>query len=85
MDYKFIILYLKNITLFFTFSDSDGWPLDMHNRRILAMAAAQQLQESDHDDYRETGANGAAFIRSIALIVRTLDYLNLILYFLISC
>jgi hypothetical protein len=65
----------------FTLSDvrpvffSGGWtitgtPLDLHDPRILAVAAAQRhLLEAEYDEYAATNASGAAFCRSAALIV----------------
>ncbi|KAE8720463.1 RING/FYVE/PHD zinc finger superfamily protein isoform 3 [Hibiscus syriacus] len=52
----------------------EGWtlsgaPLDLHDPRILAMAAAEQ---ADYDEYADTNASGAAFCRSAALILRSL-------------
>nr|CAD1826439.1 unnamed protein product [Ananas comosus var. bracteatus] len=52
---------------------SGGWTvngtLDLHDPRILAMAAAQhQFLEAEYDDYAATNASGAAFCRSAALI-----------------
>nr|CAD1839300.1 unnamed protein product [Ananas comosus var. bracteatus] len=52
---------------------SGGWTvngtLDLHDPRILAMAAAQhQCLEAEYDDYAATNASGAAFCRSAALI-----------------
>jgi Protein of unknown function (DUF3675) len=54
---------------------SGGWtitgtPLDLHDPRILAVAAAQRrLLEAEYDEYSATNASGAAFCRSAALIV----------------
>ncbi|RRT63908.1 hypothetical protein B296_00009662 [Ensete ventricosum] len=47
-----------------------GTPLDLHDPRLLAMAAAQRhLLEAEYDEYAATNASGAAFFRSAALIV----------------
>ncbi|KAK3036237.1 hypothetical protein RJ639_030779 [Escallonia herrerae] len=57
---------------------SGGWtiagtPLDLHDPRLLAMAAAERhLLEAEHDEYDESGASGAAFCRSAALILMAL-------------
>lgn len=57
---------------------SDGWtiagtPLDLHDPRVLAMAAAERrLLESDYDEYADSSASGAAFCRSAALILMAL-------------
>lgn len=57
------------------FCCSGGWtisgaPLDLHDPRMLAMAAAQRhFLEADYDEYSDTNANGAAFCRSAALVV----------------
>lgn len=54
---------------------SGGWtitgaPLDLHDPRILAMAAAQRhFLEAEYDEYAATNASGAAFCRSAVLIV----------------
>ncbi|XP_057480572.1 uncharacterized protein LOC130767663 [Actinidia eriantha] len=58
--------------------DMSGWtiggtPLDLHDPRLLAMAAAERhLLESDYDEYADTNASGAAFCRSAALILMAL-------------
>lgn len=57
------------------FSLSGSWtisgnPLDLHDPRLLAMAAAERnLLEAEYDEYADTNADGAAFFRSAALIV----------------
>ncbi|XP_040987969.1 uncharacterized protein LOC121235673 isoform X4 [Juglans microcarpa x Juglans regia] len=57
---------------------SEGWtisgtPLDLHDPRLLAMAAAERhLLEADYDDYADTSAGGAAFCRSAAIILMAL-------------
>ncbi|KAJ1696685.1 RING/FYVE/PHD zinc finger superfamily protein [Rhynchospora pubera] len=57
---------------------SGGWtitgtPLDLHDPRILAVAAAQRrLLEAEYDEYAATNASGAAFCRSAALILMAL-------------
>ncbi|KAJ7978427.1 RING/FYVE/PHD zinc finger superfamily protein [Quillaja saponaria] len=57
---------------------SEGWtisgtPLDLHDPRLLAIAAAErQLLEAEYDDYADTSASGAAFCRSAALILMAL-------------
>ncbi|KAF3647130.1 putative DNA excision repair protein ERCC-1-like [Capsicum annuum] len=53
---------------------SGGWTvagtqLDLHDPRLLAMAAAERhLLEADYDEYADSSASGAAFCRSAALI-----------------
>lgn len=65
-------------SLFSNLSYSEAWtvsgaPLDLHDPRILAMAAAERhLLEAEYDEYADTNASGAAFCRSAALIVRQL-------------
>ncbi|KAJ3696407.1 hypothetical protein LUZ61_000112 [Rhynchospora tenuis] len=50
-----------------------GTPLDLHDPRILAVAAAQRrLLEAEYDEYAATNASGAAFCRSAALILMAL-------------
>ncbi|WOL02693.1 hypothetical protein Cni_G11412 [Canna indica] len=57
---------------------SGGWtirgtPLDLHDPRLLAMAAAQRhFLEAEYDEYAATNASGAAFFRSAALILMAL-------------
>jgi Protein of unknown function (DUF3675) len=70
-----ISAYFLMLGLFFS---SGGWtitgtPLDLHDPRILAVAAAQRrLLEAEYDEYAATNASGAAFCRSAALIVSSL-------------
>ncbi|GMQ10643.1 hypothetical protein CsSME_00053567 [Camellia sinensis var. sinensis] len=58
--------------------DISGWtlsgtPLDLHDPRLLAMAAAERhLLEAEYDEYADTNSNGAAFCRSAALILMAL-------------
>ncbi|CAM0945539.1 unnamed protein product [Alopecurus aequalis] len=50
-----------------------GNRLDLHDTRILAMAAAQhRLLEDEYDEYAATNNNAAAFCRSIFLILMAL-------------
>ncbi|CAL5441584.1 unnamed protein product [Camellia sinensis] len=50
-----------------------GTPLDLHDPRLLAMAAAERhLLEAEYDEYADTNSNGAAFCRSAALILMAL-------------
>ncbi|KAK6920876.1 Protein of unknown function DUF3675 [Dillenia turbinata] len=50
-----------------------GTPLDLHDPRLLAMAAAEhRFLEAEYDEYAETNASGAAFCRSAALILMAL-------------
>nr|CAB3447002.1 unnamed protein product [Digitaria exilis] len=50
-----------------------GTHLDLHDPRILAMAAAQHsLLEDEYDEYTATNNNAAAFCRSIFLILMAL-------------
>ncbi|KAM7480023.1 hypothetical protein LguiA_028236 [Lonicera macranthoides] len=61
-----------------TIDISGGWtiggtPLDLHDPRLLAMAAAERhLAEAEYDEYEDTNASGAAFCRSAALILMAL-------------
>ncbi|KAG2675596.1 hypothetical protein I3760_12G012100 [Carya illinoinensis] len=61
-----------------SFDISEGWtisgiPLDLHDPRLLAMAAAERhLLEVQYDDYADSSASGAAFCRSAALILMAL-------------
>ncbi|CAN1795553.1 Probable E3 ubiquitin ligase SUD1 [Linum perenne] len=51
----------------------NGSPLDLHDPRILAMAAAERhLLDDEYDEYADGSANGAAFCRSAALILMAL-------------
>lgn len=53
-------------------------PFDPRDPRNLAIAAAQQqLLEAEYGEYAENSANGAAFCRSAALIVRRASLLLL--------
>ncbi|XP_042488643.1 uncharacterized protein LOC122068802 isoform X2 [Macadamia integrifolia] len=48
-------------------------PLDLHDPRLLAMAAAERhFLEAEYDEYAATNASGAAFFRSAALILMAL-------------
>ncbi|OVA09002.1 zinc finger protein [Macleaya cordata] len=50
-----------------------GTPLDLHDPRLLAMAAAERhFLEAEYDEYAATNASGAAFCRSAALILMAL-------------
>lgn len=50
-----------------------GTPLDLHDPRLLAMAAAERrLLESEYDEYDDSNSSGAAFCRSAALILMAL-------------
>lgn len=57
---------------------SEGWaitgtPLDLHDPRLLAVAAAQRhFLDSEYDEYAARNASGAAFCRSAALILMAL-------------
>ncbi|MCL7034046.1 hypothetical protein MKW94_023152 [Papaver nudicaule] len=61
-----------------TIDISGGWtisgtPLDLHDPRLLAMAAAERhFLEAEYDEYAATNASGAAFCRSAALILMAL-------------
>ncbi|KAJ4824206.1 hypothetical protein Tsubulata_013062 [Turnera subulata] len=61
-----------------TIDIGEGWtiagtPLDLHDPRILAMAAAERhFLEAEYDEYADTSASGAAFCRSAALILMAL-------------
>ncbi|KAF8378449.1 hypothetical protein HHK36_029789 [Tetracentron sinense] len=56
-------------------SGNGGWtisgnPLNLHDPRLLAMAAAERnILEAEYDEYASTNASGAAFCRSVALIL----------------
>lgn len=55
-----------------------GTPFDPQDPRNLAIAAAQQeLLEAEYGESAENSANGAAFCRSAALIVRSAPLLLL--------
>lgn len=64
--------------MFSNLSYSEAWtvsgaPLDLHDPRLVAMAAAERhLLDAEYDEYADTNASGAAFCRSAALIVRHL-------------
>ncbi|KAL9433573.1 hypothetical protein AB3S75_028415 [Citrus x aurantiifolia] len=50
-----------------------GAPLDLHDPRLVAMAAAERhLLDAEYDEYADTNASGAAFCRSAALILMAL-------------
>lgn len=50
-----------------------GTPLDLHDPRLVAMAAAERhLLDAEYDEYADTNASGAAFCRSAALILMAL-------------
>ena len=50
--------------------------MDLHDPRVLAMAAAQRrFLEAEYDEYAATNASGAAFCRSAALIVSPVSLL----------
>lgn len=59
---------------------SEGWAvsetsLDLHDPRLLAMAAAERhFLEAEYDEYADASANGTAFCRSAALIVRLVTF-----------
>ncbi|KAJ8772981.1 hypothetical protein K2173_028158 [Erythroxylum novogranatense] len=61
-----------------TIDIGEGWtiagtPLDLHDPRILAMAAAERhFLEAEYDEYADSSASGAAFCRSAALILMAL-------------
>ncbi|GAB4845475.1 hypothetical protein Ancab_038883 [Ancistrocladus abbreviatus] len=61
-----------------TIDISGGWtisgaPLDLNDPRLLAVAAAErQLLEADYNEYADTNASGAAFCRSVALVLLAL-------------
>ncbi|GAA0153726.1 ubiquitin-protein ligase [Lithospermum erythrorhizon] len=51
----------------------DGNPMDLHDPRILAMAAAEHhFLDADYDEYADSSASGSAFCRSTALILLAL-------------
>ncbi|KAK4374572.1 hypothetical protein RND71_005249 [Anisodus tanguticus] len=50
-----------------------GTQVDLHDPRLLAMAAAERrLLEANYDEYADSNASGAAFCRSAALILMAL-------------
>lgn len=51
-----------------------GTPLDLHDPRLLAMAAAdhRRFLDAEYDEYADSNASGAAFCRSAALILMAL-------------
>uniref|UniRef100_A0A2P2L6M7 Membrane associated ring finger 1 8 n=2 Tax=Rhizophora mucronata TaxID=61149 RepID=A0A2P2L6M7_RHIMU len=61
-----------------TIDIGEGWtiagtPLDLHDPRILAMAAAERnFLEAEYDEYADTSENRAAICRSAALILMAL-------------
>jgi len=47
--------------------------MDLHDPRLVAMAAAdRRLLEAEYDEYSDPNASGAAFCRSVALILMAL-------------
>jgi hypothetical protein len=73
--YKFLFFFLLIFAFFLISSSGGDWTisgnrLDLHDPRILAMAAAQhRLLEDEYDEYTATNNNAAVFCRSIFLIV----------------
>lgn len=71
---KFGIISLLIIISFF-WSCSGGWtisgtPLNLHDPRLLAMAAAERhFLEAEYEEYATANTSGASFCRSTALIV----------------
>ncbi|XP_039046938.1 uncharacterized protein LOC120187245 [Hibiscus syriacus] len=69
-----------------TIDISEGWtisgaPLDLRDPQIIAVAAAERhLLEADYDEYADTNASGAAFCRSVVLILMALLLLRHALY-----
>ena len=63
---------------------SDDWaissnPLDLHNARLLAIAALEhQVPETEHEDYVNAGTGGTSLWHSVGLIV---SLFNLLLKF----
>ncbi|CAI9775234.1 unnamed protein product [Fraxinus pennsylvanica] len=50
-----------------------GTPLDVHDPRLLEIAEAEcQFFQAEYDDYNSTSNGGAAFCRSVALILMAL-------------
>ncbi|GKV00674.1 hypothetical protein SLEP1_g13331 [Rubroshorea leprosula] len=50
-----------------------GTPLDLRDPRLLAIAEAEhQFLEAEYDEYAASSASGAAFCRSVALILMAL-------------
>ncbi|KAK4762343.1 hypothetical protein SAY86_008111 [Trapa natans] len=50
-----------------------GTPLDLQDPRLIAITETErQFMDADYDDYGNSNANGAAFCRSVALILMTL-------------
>lgn len=60
-----------------------GTPFDLHDPRLLAMAAAQRhFLEAEYDEYAARNASGASFCRSAALIVSLWSHWPCNLFFL---
>lgn len=72
-----LICYINILYIFCCYSEDwtiSGAPIDLHDPRLLAVAASErQLMEAEYDDYADTNTGGAAFCRSAALIVRHCD------------
>ncbi|CAN8251888.1 unnamed protein product [Cochlearia groenlandica] len=52
---------------------ANGVPIDLNDPRILAMAAAERrFFDADYDEYADSNSSGAAFCRSVALILMAL-------------
>ncbi|KAI3504659.1 hypothetical protein L1887_26302 [Cichorium endivia] len=51
----------------------DGTPVDLHDPRVLAMAATEQrLLENTYNDYEDNSTSAASFCRSAAIILMAL-------------
>ena len=89
--YKFLLV--SHFCIFLIISSGGDWTisgnrLDLHDTRILAMAAAQdRLLEDEYDEYTATNNNAAAFCRSIFLIVSfcAFYYRNICIFLPLLC
>lgn len=58
---------------------NSGTPLDLHDFRLMAIPEAERqlLEGDDDDDSDSVNDTGAAFFRSVALVVSHYNYRNL--------
>ncbi|GMI67394.1 hypothetical protein like AT3G47550 [Hibiscus trionum] len=57
-----------------------GAPLDLHNQRILALAAEHNLLEPGYDEYSNNDSSGTEFFRAATLTLLALLFLRHALY-----
>ncbi|XP_039057035.1 uncharacterized protein LOC120200207 [Hibiscus syriacus] len=57
-----------------------GAPLDLHNQRILAVAAERRLLEPGYDEYSNNDSSGTEFFRAATLTLLALLFLRHALY-----